>query len=167
MSFRRTSLVLTLLACVGVWLWLLVLEDSYREEPYTLIEDGLYVGAAVPEPPPGTKAVLNLCDRRDPYQVDAVLWEPIPDGGKAPDLDWLWRVVKFVGDQRREGAVVYVHCAAGVSRSGFVATAFVMSEHGWGRDRALGFVRARRPQVRPNPAFLQRLAEWEEALQPR
>jgi hypothetical protein len=160
-------LVLALLASVGVWLWLSAVADSYREEPYTLIEDGLYVGASVHDPPPGTKAVLNLCDRRDPYQVDAALWEPIPDGGKAPDLEWLRRVVKFVGDQRQAGAVVYVHCAAGVSRSGFVATAFVMAEHGWSRDRALGFVRARRPQVRPNPYFLKRLAEWEQALQER
>jgi hypothetical protein len=162
---RRGLLILALLACVGVWLWLLALEDSYREEPYTLIEDGLYVGASVPNPPAGTKAVLNLCDRRDPYQVDAALWEPISDGGKAPDLDWLRRGVQFVGERRRAGAVVYVHCNAGVSRSGFVATAFVMAEHGWTRDRALLFVRARRPQVRPNPVFLERLAEWEQALQ--
>jgi hypothetical protein len=39
-----------------------------------------------------------------------------------------------------------------------------MAEHHWGRDRALAFLRARRPQIQPNPAFLRLLAEWEQAL---
>jgi hypothetical protein len=162
-TLRRSVLVVVLLGCAGAWLWLRTLEQSYREEPYTLIEDGLYAGASVAEPPPGTKAVLNLCDRKDPYPVEATLWEPILDG-KAPGIDWMRRMVRFVASQRQSGVTVYVHCNAGVSRSGLVVTAYVMEEHGWGRDRALAFVRSKRPQLQPNPAFLELLAGWERAL---
>src|SRR5437899_390003 len=134
MTRRRGFLVLVLLACVGAWLGLLWLERSYREEPYTLIEEGLYVGSSISEPPPGTRAVVNLCGREDVYQVDACLWEPILDGGKAPSLEWLRRVVEFVEEQRRAGRTTYVHCLAGVSRSGMVAAAYLMREHNWSRD---------------------------------
>ena len=119
------------------------------------------------EPPPGTRAVLNLCDANDPYQVEVCLWEPIRDGGEAPSIDWLRRMVEFIDTQRQAGVTVYVHCWAGVSRSGLVATAYLMHEHHWTRDEALAFVRSRRPQVRPNPAFMKLLAEWEETLKDR
>src|SRR2546428_681157 len=74
---RRTLLVVALAGCVGAWLWTLWLERSRREEPYALLEDRLYVGEAAAEPPPGTKAVVNLCGRKDLFRVDAGLWEPI------------------------------------------------------------------------------------------
>ena len=85
----RLSFGFILVVSLGVWLWLSWLERSFREEPYSLIEDGLYLGSSVPEPPPGTKAVLNLCGRKDSYAVDSVLWEPILAGGTDPDLAWL------------------------------------------------------------------------------
>jgi protein-tyrosine phosphatase len=148
----------------AVGLFLLEVWRFTREEPYSRVEEGLYVGASVSAPPPGTAAVVNLCDREDPYAVDALLWEPILDGGKAPGLAWLRRVVAFIDAQRRAGVTTYVHCNAGASRSGMVVTAYLMYEHGWPRDRALKFARRKRPQIQPNPAFMRLLAEWEEAL---
>jgi len=118
----------------------------------------------VPEPPPGTTAVLNLCGKEDPYHADAHLWEPVLEGGKEPDLAWLRRLVEFIAAQRRAGATVYVHCLAGMNRSGTVAVAYLMQEHGWTRDRALAFAQAKRPQIQPNRAFQRLLAEWETAL---
>lgn len=44
-----------------------------------------------------------------------------------------------------------------------VTAAYLMKEHGWGRDEALAFLRSKRPVVRPNPAFMQLLTEWEAA----
>jgi hypothetical protein len=161
---RRRFLVLALLCCVAAWLWVLKLQSGSLEEPYTQIEDGLYVGAAVPEPPPGTRAVVNLCYQKDHYQVESCLWDPILDAGRAPDLVWLRRVVEFIDSQRRDGSTTYIHCIAGVSRSGMVATAYLMYRNGWERDTALAFVRSKRPQIEPNAAFLQLLREWKEAL---
>lgn len=163
-TFRRCWLVLVVVAAIGVWLWLGWLERSYREEPYSLIEDGLYLGSAVSEPPPGTKAVLNLCAKPDPYSVDASLQEPIFEEGKEPSLAWLKRTVEFIDSQRRAGVVTYVHCLCGMNRSGAVVTAYLMYEHRWSRDQALAFVRSKRPQVQPNPALMRLLAEWEQSL---
>ena len=56
---------------------------------------------------------------------------------------------------------------AGMNRSGAAVTAYLMYEHGWGRDEALAFLRGRRPQVQPNPTLMRLLAEWEEELADR
>jgi protein-tyrosine phosphatase len=118
----------------------------------------------VARPPRGTTAVLNLCRIEDPYSCEAHAWEPIPDSAPAPSLDWLRRMVEFVDANRRAGRTTFVHCRAGVSRSGMVVAAYLMFKNKWGRDEALDFVRSKRPSTQPNPAFMQLLAEWERAL---
>ena len=60
---------------------------------------------------------------------------------------------------------MYVHCLYGMNRSGMVVIAHLMDRHGWGRERALTFVRSKRPQVCPNPALMRLLDEWERTLQ--
>ncbi len=162
---RRILPGVLLVGCLGAWLVLLAVGRSYREEEnYSLIEEGLYMGGRVQEPPHGTKAVLNLCLFKDPYQVAAHRWEPIRDAAPAPSLKWLREMVEFVDAQRRAGVTTFVHCRNGVSRSGMVVTAYVMFKHKLGRDEALARVRAQRPLTRPNPAFMERLAEWERFL---
>jgi protein-tyrosine phosphatase len=163
----RSWLFLALIAALGaVGSVHLVAWSLTRDRPnYSRVEDGLWMGGSVKAPPPGTGAVLNLCELEDPYRADVHSWEHIPDAAPAPDLDWLRRQVRFVEEQRRTGRVVYVHCRAGVSRAGMVVAAYLMAEHRWTRDEALTFLRTRRPQVNPNPAFLDRLAEWEHVVQ--
>src|SRR5438874_12938975 len=160
MKFTR-RLILSLLligslTAVGFLWWL---ERQYPNpgapEPFSLIEKGLYLGAAVDKPPPGTQAVLNLCQSKDHYQCEVHIWEPIPDRAPAPSLDWLRKQVEFVDTQRRAGRTTFVHCLAGISRSGMVVTAYLMREHNWTRDKALEFVRSKRPMTRPNPAFME------------
>jgi protein-tyrosine phosphatase len=163
-KYRYLLFAIPLLAGIGVWLWLSWLERSYRDAPYSLIEDGLYVGSSVDAPPPGTKALLNLCGRKDAYKVDALLWEPILEGGKDPDVAWLRRMVEFIDEHQRAGRTTFVHCMAGMNRSGMVVTAYLMSRHNWGRDQALKFVQSKRPQIQPNPSLMRLLAEWEKEL---
>lgn len=140
----------------------------FRTQPdpdFSEITPGLYMGARVVEPPPGTAAVLNLCEIEDPYAGRVICqWSPIRDAAPAPSLHWLREQVHFVAEQRRADRTVYVHCLAGVSRSGLVVVAYLMQERGWKRDEALAFVRRGRPSARPNPAFMQLLSEWEQAL---
>jgi hypothetical protein len=165
--YRLGFLAILLLGGIGARLWLLHLEDSYRDHPYSRIEDGLYVGASVRSPPPGTRAVVNLCGQEDRYQVAACLWEPVFEAGNEPSLDWLARVVAFIDAQRREGRTTYVHCLAGMNRSGAAVTAYLMYTRGWGRDQALAFVQSKRPQIQPNPTLMRLLAEWEASLATR
>lgn len=143
--------------------------DHYTREPpnYSRIEDELWLGGSVRQPPPGTSAVLNLCETEDPYQAEAHRWEPIRDGEPAPSLDWLREQVAFIESQRKAGKGVYVHCLNGVSRSAMVLAAYLMKRERWSRDEAIDYLRSRRPEVRPNPAFLQLLSDWEKALADR
>ncbi len=136
-----------------------------REPPnYSRIEDGLYLGGFVPEPPAGVQAVLNLCETKDRYQVGNHRWEPITDAEPAPSLAGLREQVRFIEEQREAGRAVFVHCRNGISRSGMVVVAHLMVRHGSCREEALTFVRSRRPLVRPNPAFIPLLQEWEQSL---
>jgi hypothetical protein len=165
----RITLFSLLAAGVAAWYGLHRLERHYRNQTegdaYSQIEEGLYQGRLVHEPPPGTRAVLNLCESTDSYACDVQRWVPIRDAAPAPDLDWLRQQVHFIEEQRAAGRTVYVHCAAGVSRSGMVVVAYEMKKHGWSRDEALAFVRSRRPITNPNPAFLELLLEWEREVQ--
>jgi protein-tyrosine phosphatase len=152
-------------AALGIAAAYLAAEWYARERPnYSRIEDGLFLGGSVPRPPPGATAVLNLCEAADPYQAEVQRWEPTADAEPAPSLDWLRRQVEFVASQRQAGRTVFVHCRNGVSRSGLVVAAYLMRREGWPRDEALGYLRSRRPEVRPNPAFMRLLREWEESL---
>ena len=132
---------------------------------YAQVEEGLYLGGYVRQLPRGVTAVLNLCETEDPYRAAAHRWEPIRDGEPAPTLDWLRQQVRFIENQRGAGRSVFVHCRSGVSRSGLVVAAYLMARHGWTRDEAQTFLRSRRALVRPNPAFLPLLREWEQALE--
>jgi hypothetical protein len=152
-----------LLVGIGLVLFGLVAADE-RDHNYSLIDDGLFMGGNVGRPPPGTTAVLNLCQKKDAYHCDTQVWEPIPDHAPAPDLDWLRRQVEFIAARRKAGNIVYVHCSAGISRSGMVVIAYEMHKNHWTRDEALKFVRAKRPHTHPNPAFMNRLLEWERVV---
>jgi Dual specificity phosphatase, catalytic domain len=160
---RRLLLVLGILAVTGMSAFILARARPDREssENYSLIEEGLYMGGLVSKPPPGTTAVLNLCGREDPYQCKMHVWSAIEDAAPAPSIEWLQRQVEFVDARRKAGDTVYVHCHAGISRSGMVVIAYEMYKNRWTRDEALKFVRSKRPVTRPNPAFWDRLREWE------
>ena len=165
MKISARHLLTILPVLVGGGAFLFAFARLTEEEPnYTLIEKGLYLGGDVPKPPPRTKAVLNLCEKKDPYQCETHVWEPIRDAEPAPDLDWLRKKVELIEARRKAGDTVYVHCRNGVSRSGMVIVAYEMHKNRWTRDEALKFVRSRRSITRPNPAFMKRLLEWEHVL---
>jgi hypothetical protein len=131
---------------------------------FSEIEEGLFVGGYEFAPPPGIRAVLNVCESKDTYSCEVHAWNPIPDAAPAPKLAWLRQQVAFVAAQRQAGLCVYVHCHAGISRSVMVVTAHLMQKHHWNRDQAIAFVRTKRPQANPNPAFMVLLLEWEQEL---
>jgi len=50
---------------------------------------------------------------------------------------------------------VFVHCFAGISRSGAMVTAYIMKTRGLQLPKALRFVQKRRRWVHPNPGFMK------------
>ena len=165
-AWRRFWPVFALALAVFIALAVHISVDYFtREQPnYSRIEDGLWLGGFVMEPPPGSKAVLNLCELEDPYQAESHRWEPIRDAEPAPSLDWLRQQVAFIESERASGHVVYVHCRNGASRSSMVLAAYLMRRESWSSAQALDFLKSRRPEVRPNPAFMKLLSEWEHSL---
>ncbi|MCE9530465.1 MAG: dual specificity protein phosphatase family protein, partial [Planctomycetes bacterium] len=157
-------LLLVITTSVAAYIWSQAIDDLDGKPTYSKIEDGLYLGGSVKKPPPGTKAVLNLCEAEDSYHAEIHSWEPIPDAAPAPSLKWLRKRVEFVDEQQRANRQTYVHCHGGISRAPMVVTAYYMYKNKWSRDEALAFVRSKRDIIGPNPAFMDLLLEWEKEL---
>jgi hypothetical protein len=138
--------------------------ESYPRTNYTVIEDGLSVGGMLSEPPSGTRVVLNVCETKDPYQTEIHRWEPIPDLGPAPGIDWLRSQVEFIDQHRRAGLPVYVHCRAGVNRSVMVVAAYLMWRDKLTRDAALSLIQSKRFRAGPYDVYKKYLSEWESSL---
>lgn len=134
-----------------------------RETPnYSMIENGLWQGGIVGRPPPGVVAVLNLCETDDSFRVPTYKWAPIGDAPPAPSLEWLRTQVEFIEEEHSAGHGVFVHCQNEISRSTMVLAAYLMKQKNWSVDQALDYLQRRRPGVRPNPAFLKLVYDWEE-----
>lgn len=140
-------------------------QESFPKGNYSFIEDGLCLGGILSEPPPGTRAVLNVCETEDPYLAEVHRWEPIPDLGPAPSLDWLRSQVEFIDKQRKAGRPVYVHCRAGINRSATVVAAYLMWRDGVSRDEALAIIQNKRPRIGPFEVYREYLSEWGESLE--
>ncbi len=140
-------------------------QESYPRNNYSYIEDGLCLGGILSEPPDGIRAVLNVGETRDPYSAIVHRWEPIPDLGPAPSLDWLRSQVAFIDQQRKAGRPVYVHCRAGVNRSAMVVAAYLMWRDRLTRDEALAVLRSKRRRIMPFEVYQEYLLEWEKSLQ--
>jgi len=166
MKITRLRVLLLLLGiALGGWLCLVWLDRSYQEPPnYSRIEPGVFLGGFIDKPPPGIDAVLNLCEFEDSFAALKMRWRPIRDAGPAPDLKWLQEQVDFLAEQRSAGRSIYVHCYAGVSRSATVLAAYYMQQKDLTRDQALEFLKTKRPQIRPNPAFMEMLLDWQHEL---
>jgi Dual specificity phosphatase, catalytic domain len=139
-------------------------EEGNPSANYSRIEDGLYLGGMLSEPPSGARAVLNVCETKDPYLAEVHRWEPIPDLGPAPSIDWLHSQVEFIDQQRKAGLPIYIHCRAGVNRSVMVVAAYLMWRDALSRDEALAVVRSKRPRAGPFDVYKAYLSEWEKSL---
>jgi hypothetical protein len=131
----------------------------------TLIDPALklYMGGGYANPlPPEFDAVVSLALESPVTAPMGTLTAPIlDDANMAPPIGWLANAVSWVEWCQMQRWSTLCHCAEGVSRSGLVTVACVMKARGWGRDKALAYVKSKRDVCEPNPAFMKLLAEWE------
>ena len=73
------------------------------------------------------------------------------DANILPYIDSSIRFLKKCDDN------VLVHCTAGVSRSVSIVVAYLMNEKNMSYEKAIDYVRKRRPIANPNPSFVQQL----------
>jgi len=71
---------------------------------------------------------------------------------------------EFIDLARQSDSVIFVHCAAGISRSATVVIAYLMREYAMSCSEAYQFVKARRSIISPNLDFMGELHEFEKRL---
>ncbi len=85
---------------------------------------------------------------------------PVFDSKGANLSQYFNSCVDFIEKSKHHGAVL-VHCVQGVSRSTSIVLAYLMKSKGVPLDKALEFVRKRRPVARPNASFMKQLQDFE------
>ena len=72
--------------------------------------------------------------------------------------------VEFIDKAIEGGGTVFVHCAAGVSRSSTMVCAYLMKKYNWKFTKALSFTQEKRWVVCPNQGFQKQLSDFEIEL---
>jgi hypothetical protein len=73
-------------------------------------------------------------------------------------LDWFAAFENMMLQFLREGSgVVYVHCHAGMNRSGFLALAYVCKNYMMPLEAMVGAARIQRPCILQNPVFMDQV----------
>jgi predicted protein tyrosine phosphatase len=74
----------------------------------------------------------------------------------------LFKAFKFMHQQLESGHHVLVHCAAGQSRSGTIAAAYLVAFHKLSASKALHYVKQRRTIIDPNKGFRDKLKKLDK-----
>lgn len=74
-------------------------------------------------------------------------------------------IVRFIHGGRSAGGIVYVHCAAGISRSSTSLCSYVMAWLDCSMEQGLALIRAGRSIISPNEGFLAQLRQWEASAE--
>lgn len=118
----------------------------------------------------GATTVVCLTERReladrypdyvswlDQHRGGRAVWFPIPDL-HAPPLDRMLPFVDEIHGRIDQGEHLLAHCAAGIGRSGTLATCLLIAS-GLGLDEALDVVAAHRPMAGPEVGAQRELVE--------
>jgi len=72
--------------------------------------------------------------------------------------------LNFIDEAKTSSTKILVHCAMGISRSPSVVIAYLMKERSWTYAKAFQYVKSMRSCIKPNPAFVNQLAGFEQSL---
>ncbi|OGY79567.1 MAG: hypothetical protein A3B74_02200 [Candidatus Kerfeldbacteria bacterium RIFCSPHIGHO2_02_FULL_42_14] len=110
-------------------------------------------------------AVLNVCTEYPPYDTrpyrskDNFLHLRILDR-QAPSLHQLKKGVRWLDAKIDSGEKILVHCALGEMRSVLFVVAWLIYRYRWDLDKAVSFVKSKRPQAHLNHRQLATLREF-------
>lgn len=139
---------------------------SNREEPYTEIYEGIYVGGWPSSPdnlPPGDPAIVDCtCEfPRASHSVgNAYLCVPTWDT-RSPQPSEIEMAVRWACRKREQKRPIFVHCAYGHGRSVCVMCALLVAlgvAEDWKNAEKL--IREKRPYIQMNALHRKALEEW-------
>jgi protein-tyrosine phosphatase len=94
-------------------------------------------------------------------------WFPLDDSADEDISQHFFKSHDVIETALKQGKRVYVHCAAGISRSSTLVLAHYMLQNGWTRRQAMEFVAKRRPCIQPNDEFMNDLKRLEWIIRTR
>jgi len=78
--------------------------------------------------------------------------------------DYFNEAIEFINSAVESNGRVFVHCAAGISRSSTIVIAYMMKTEQLTFKKAFKLVQSRRPVIAPNYGFKDQLLLWEKEL---
>ncbi|CAL8464986.1 g4521 [Coccomyxa elongata] len=124
------------------------------------VRPGLFLGGwQAFESRPFTHVLTVMDDPGIPFPqtMRSHLVIPLDDVPSANILDHFPKGISFIRSALAESGMLYVHCAAGVSRSATMVSAYLMATEGLTPEQAISAIKKARPIVNPNSGFLIQL----------
>lgn len=100
------------------------------------------------------KEVPDFFGKKGEFEYIRLGWNDIPEQDIKKVIDPLTDEIIFFIKNR---LVVFVHCAAGISRSSTVVIYTLMKLHNWGFEKSFKFVKDLHPRTNPNIGFVEQL----------
>lgn len=146
---------------------------NYDIQPFAVPlpdDPGVVLGNSVSATTADTDVMLSLCrmgtQRAPGVEVHELMVVDSPRREHNPNLDFVLRdAATSIAAWRDQGRTVFVHCAAGISRTSAVAAAYLAHRRGISGLEALARVTAAHPVADPNSGFLEALARLQPAPQ--
>lgn len=112
------------------------------------------------------KFILNVAKEcKNHFQSDFVYKKyPFVDDDGENLLDYLDDCCQFIEKGREHNSITFVHCFVGMSRSAAVVVGYLMKFKGLSLEKALTFVKRKRPCVDINVGFISQLKQYEKKL---
>jgi len=115
----------------------------------------------------GISAIVQVCSEGNLRWPDDIEYYRIfvEDTIKTDLMVHFNGAINFIESHLKKNEGVLVRCAAGVSRSASIVTAYLMKINNWDSDCALSHLKEIRPIVNPNPGFIKQLKLFERELE--
>jgi len=107
--------------------------------------------------------IINATAEEKMYYPDNFIYLRIPLYDRASEraTPFFDQAIDFITSAHADGGLVMIHCAEGVSRSVTLALAYRMHKDDIPLSQAFWQMKSVRPEIEPNPGFLQELRELE------
>lgn len=92
----------------------------------------------------------------DQFEYIRLNWDDYPEQNISPAVA---QVTQKIISEIKNKNVVFVHCAAGISRSVTVVIYVIMHLHNWNLEKSLNYVKILREIIHPNPGFIHQLKD--------